>query len=140
MQCGCSCGMLRCCNSMQRLCSCKHDAEHAGYFHRDRETGIWSLRMEPWACAKRYLLGWASLDVVSVIPFDLILMASPSLTGSMGNAVMRLPRCLKLLRLPRLFRRYVTTPHKPCWVALHGPWIAACRMLSCSACCVRPPS
>lgn len=54
-------------------------------------------------CALRYLFGWAVIDIMSVIPFDLILLAQPRQSRLQSNLV-RLPRCLKLLRLPRLFR------------------------------------
>lgn len=78
--------------------------KHAGYFHRERETGVWSLRLEPGACARRYLFGWAALDILSVVPFDLILLTAPSWGPAGNTSLTRLPRCLKLLRLPRLFR------------------------------------
>jgi hypothetical protein len=70
----------------------------------DKETAIWSLEMDGSKCARRYLFGWASVDIVSVIPFDLILLANSNSYGKLKMNIVRLPRCLKLLRLPRLFR------------------------------------
>jgi Ion transport protein len=75
-----------------------------GYFSFDKETGIWSLQMEGSNCAWHYACGWAIVDIVSVIPFDLILLIVPGLQGRMHAALARIPRALKLLRLPRLFR------------------------------------
>jgi hypothetical protein len=55
-------------------------------------------------CALRYLFGWAVIDILSVIPFDIILLSQPGLQSRLKSNLVRLPRCLKLLRLPRLFR------------------------------------
>lgn len=60
--------------------------------------------MEPRACAFRYLRGWAIVDVLSVLPFDLMLIGVSDSQDSLGISFTSLPRCLKLLRLPRLFR------------------------------------
>jgi hypothetical protein len=84
--------------------SSEHIARCAGYFSYDKETAIWSLEMDASKCARRYLFGWAFVDIVSVVPFDLILLANSDLHGKLKVNIIRLPRCLKLLRLPRLFR------------------------------------
>lgn len=88
-----SCGELR-----YTLC------HGAGYFQQEKETGIWSLQMEPKACALRYLRGWAIVDALSVLPFDLMLIGVSDSQDSLDISFTSLPRCLKLLRLPRLFR------------------------------------
>lgn len=72
----------------------------AGYFQQDKETGMWSLQLNPRACALRYLRGWCAVDLLSVVPFQLLLPAPQRLEFNLAQ----LPRCLKLLRLPRLFR------------------------------------
>lgn len=77
---------------------------HAGFFQQEKETGIWSLQMEPKACAFRYLQGWAVIDVLSVLPFDLMLISVKESRPNLDINLTSLPRCLKLLRLPRLFR------------------------------------
>jgi hypothetical protein len=63
---------------------------------------MWSLQLAPRACAMRYLKGWFSIDLVSVIPFELFI--APQNGREVNINLVRLPRCLKLLRLPRLFR------------------------------------
>lgn len=70
----------------------------------DKESGIWSLELQGSKCAKHYLLRWAIVDVLSVLPFDLVWLAFSSLSYKVQLNIVRLPRCLKLLRLPRLFR------------------------------------
>lgn len=72
----------------------------AGYFQQEKETGMWSLQLDPKACAFRYMRGWFIVDLLSVVPFEPLL---PSPKG-LGINLSQLPRCLKLLRLPRLFR------------------------------------
>lgn len=65
---------------------------------------MWSLELKGSKCAKHYLLRWAIVDVLSVLPFDLFWIAFSSSTYKVQLNIVRLPRCLKLLRLPRLFR------------------------------------
>lgn len=61
---------------------------------------MWSLQLNPRSCALRYLRGWCAVDLLSVIPFEVLLPAQQRLDFNLAQ----LPRCLKLLRLPRLFR------------------------------------
>ena len=76
----------------------------AGYFSLDKSTGIWSLQLRGSKCALHYLRGWALVDIISILPFDLVLLAVPALQSKTSSALVKIPRCLKLLRLPRLFR------------------------------------
>lgn len=75
----------------------------------DKSTGMWSLEMGGASCAMHYLKGWAIVDVLSVIPFDLLLFVQSGMDSRLQLGLLRLPRCLKLLRLPRLFRCVLCT-------------------------------
>ena len=89
---------------------------------------MWSLQLDPKACAFRYMRGWFIVDLLSVVPFELLL---PSPKG-LGINLSQLPRCLKLLRLPRLFRCDVRVMFPPSreFLPFHG-------LLDCSAHCNR---
>ena len=105
----------------------------AGYFLLDKASGMWSLEMGGTNCAIHYLKGWAIIDILSVVPFDLLLLLQSGLSSRLQLALVRLPRCLKLLRLPRLFRCASSTPLRHHHAANH-----TCRMCICSALAAAP--
>lgn len=82
----------------------RKSSTRTGYFSLDAESGIWSLELKGSKCARHYLLRWAIVDVLSVLPLDLLWMAASDSSYRLHLNIVRLPRCLKLLRLPRLFR------------------------------------
>jgi CRP-like cAMP-binding protein len=77
----------------------------------NQSTGNWV--MNPSKCAKRYLKGWFSLDVVSLIPWDVIAYVIEQQAagksagadgggGDVGN--LRILRLLKILKITKLAR------------------------------------
>ena len=53
---------------------------------------------------KRYASGWLPLDVVSVLPFDLLVAADVFGGDNFNPSVLRTIRLIRLLRLLKLFR------------------------------------
>ena len=91
------------------LLSCGRAADNsgqrrAGYFSLDAESGMWSLELKGSRCAAHYFCRWALVDILSVLPLDLFWLAFSDADYGVHLNIVRLPRCLKLLRLPRLFR------------------------------------
>ena len=69
--------------------------DHAGELVRNR-----------WQLAKQYLTSWFLLDLVSVLPFDLVVVTQPDLLGSDPSIVksVKLVRILRLIKLVRVLR------------------------------------
>lgn len=88
---------------------------------------MWTLELDGTRCALHYLKRWCLIDIASIVPFDLLLLARASSHHRRDAALLRLPRALKLLRLPRFFR----------CVPLR---LAACRMcmLAAALACMAP--
>ena len=58
--------------------------------------------------ARRYLRGWFLIDLVSIIPFDLVALSMGDDSGKLkGTRIVRLLRLLKLLRMLRASRVWV---------------------------------
>ena len=80
------------------------------YLDREHST----LQGNPWKIAKAYFKSWFWVDLVSILPFDSVGLAtgSAALQKAKGARIIRLLRLLKLLRLlrsMRIFNRYQDT-------------------------------
>lgn len=107
---------------------------HAGYFSFDKPSGVWSLELDGTRCALHYLKRWCLIDIASIIPFDLFLLARSSSHRRRNAALLRLPRALKLLRLPRFFRCGV--PLHTCMVSCRGVLGSKRANQVFTACCI----
>jgi potassium voltage-gated channel Eag-related subfamily H protein 7 len=71
----------------------------------DRDKGNWV--MDPRKCAVKYLKGWFLMDIVSLIPWDVIafVMEKGGSGGDMGKVrVLRLLKILKITKLARIVK------------------------------------
>uniref|UniRef100_A0A7S4U7Y4 Cyclic nucleotide-binding domain-containing protein n=1 Tax=Guillardia theta TaxID=55529 RepID=A0A7S4U7Y4_GUITH len=75
------------------------------FLDKKPDTGEVELVTNWMAIARRYAKGVLFIDIVSSIPFDLILLSFCDGQGNIGpNGVFRSPKMLKLIRLVRLVR------------------------------------
>lgn len=75
------------------------------FLDKKPDTGEVELVTDWIAIARRYAKGVLFIDIVSSIPFDLILLSFCDGQGNIGpNGVFRSPKMLKLIRLVRLVR------------------------------------
>ena len=70
-----------------------------GYFDEEQATMIWSHKR----IARKYLLGWFSIDLVSILPFDTLGLALNSPAFS-DLKILRVIRLLRLIKLARIFK------------------------------------
>ena len=54
--------------------------------------------------AKRYLKGWFSIDLVSVLPVDIVVALAPNIIPSDNTALVRVVRLMRIARLFKLMR------------------------------------
>ena len=67
-----------------------------GYYDRSRGCMVWSKA----AVARRYARSWLAVDLVSVVPFDVVALA----LASSGLSFLKLLRVVRLLRVIKLLR------------------------------------
>lgn len=70
-----------------------------GYFDENQAVWIWNHKK----IARRYLLGWFSIDLVSILPFDTLGLVMQSDSVSQLK-ILRIVRLLRLIKLMRIFR------------------------------------
>jgi hypothetical protein len=70
--------------------------------YRDKATG--KLVRSGWKIARKYWTGWGPLDLISVIPFELLGFAQGEATNASQLRILRVLRLMKLVKLLRLFR------------------------------------
>ncbi len=70
-----------------------------GYFDENEARMVWNQKR----IASRYLKGWFSIDLVSILPFDTVALAMNSKELSQLK-ILRVIRLLRLIKLMRIFR------------------------------------
>ncbi len=70
-----------------------------GYFDEEQATMVWSHKK----IARKYLLGWFPIDLVSILPFDTLGLAMNSPEFS-DLKILRVIRLLRLIKLARIFK------------------------------------
>ena len=70
-----------------------------GYYDDEQATMIWDHKR----IARKYLLGWFPIDLVSILPFDTLGLAMNSDTFS-DLKILRVIRLLRLIKLARIFK------------------------------------
>ncbi len=62
------------------------------------------LLKDPAMIKRRYLLGWFPIDVISVLPFDILLLTVQSAQKASGIKMLRCMRFMRLIKLLRILR------------------------------------
>ena len=72
-----------------------------GYYDEVEATMIWNHKK----IAKRYLSGWFSIDLVSILPFDTVSLAMGTAAAGLSDLkILRVIRLLRLIKLARIFK------------------------------------
>lgn len=101
------------------------------YQERPENGGHWVT--QPHQIRRHYLTGWFSVDLISSLPFDLLLQVGFIDAQSQNATLLRLLRTIRFVRLVKMFRILKASRLIARWKSHFGISYATSSMIKCAA-------